>query len=290
MQWSIGFAKNDLASIIRQKKTDVKFNWLPSSNNNTSMADPFLLEVNEDTIKVLYEDFSMVNPGVYGKIVLGVYDRKLKLLFKKEILDNTTHCSYPLVFKENGKTYVLPESCQSNQLCLYEYDTEKQELKNKKVLLNNLPLLDCTPLKYNNKYWLFATMGDETNDHTKLYIFYSDSLLGPYTMHKNNPIKQGLNGIRSGGNFFIVDNELYRPAQNCNLYYGESLTINKIIKLTEDEFEEEPYLKLKGDKSSQFNAGLHTLNVLNDIMVVDGIRMVFMPLKKLRNFFNKLYK
>jgi hypothetical protein len=284
MQWSIGFAENDLANIIRNKKTDIRFKWLPPLKNNVSIADPFLLEVSNDTIQVLYEDFSMVNVDNYGKIVLGLFDKKLNIILQKEILDSGLHSSYPLVFKENGKTYVLPESRKANQLCIYEYDFETKLLKNKVVLINNQPLLDSTLLKHNNKYWLFATMGDGVFDHSKLYIFYADSLLGPYIMHKNNPVKHGLNGTRPGGNFFIVDNELYRPAQNCKEYYGESLTINKIIKLDEDEFEEIPFMVLKGDKNSKFNAGLHTINVMNDVMVVDGIRMVFMPIKKIKNF------
>ena len=105
--------------------------------------------------------------------------------------------------------------------------------------------------------------------------------------HVNNPVKFGLKGTRPAGNIIEVDKVLYRPAQNCSEYYGKSIIINKILKLSASEFIEEPYMEITADKNSEYSEGLHTINSLNDIIVVDGIKMVFMPFKKIRMYLKK---
>ena len=78
----------------------------------------------------------------------------------------------------------------------------------------------------------------------KLNVIYSDSLLGPYIPHPDNPVKSGLNGTRSAGNFIEVDGIIYRPSQNSEKDYGESITINKVNELNEMNVVEEPYMTI----------------------------------------------
>ena len=286
MQWNIGLTKDNIHTVLRDKKNTLSIKWLPVNNVIISVADPFIFKSAGGGINILYEDFSMVDINRYGTIKLIKTNSNFEPIFNKQILDVKTHLSYPSIFVEDGKTYVIPESRQSGEVACYEYDFSTDNLFNKKVI-SHLPLLDPTILKYNNKYWLFATYGDHKFEHSKLYIYYADSLLGPYQPHKMNPVKNDLNGSRPAGNFIISDGNIYRPAQNCSDYYGKSLSFNKLIKLTETEFEEEHHLELLQREDSRFNGGIHTINMVDDVVVVDGIRMAFKPFTKMKLFFTK---
>lgn len=290
MQWNIGFSKCDINHIIRNKQGELTFNWMPQFNNAVSVADPFIFKGKDGRLNLLYENFSMSDPSKYGKIFLAVIDKNFKPTDSKQLLDTKQHSSYPFIFIENGLTYIIPETSALNKVSAYEYNHEQHTLSNEKILINNKPLLDASVFKYNNKYWLFATSADNGFDHSKLYIYYADSLFGDYKPHAKNPVKDNADGSRPAGNIINVDGENYRPAQNCSRYYGESITINKINTLTENEFNEEFYLKIKPDKNSAFKSGIHTINVIDDVIVVDGIKMQFRPIKKWKLFFDKHLK
>ncbi len=290
MQWNIGISRGDIKQIIRDKKCNLSFKWLPLNGSGKSIADPFLFRSKEGQLNVIYEDFSMVDLNKYGTLEMFTLSEEFNIIAAQKILDTKSHISYPFVFKENGTTYIIPESRKKNKVSSYEYDFDTNTVKNEKVLIDNCPLLDSTVLKYNDKYWLFATLGDNLYDHSKLYIYYADNLHGPYTAHPKNPVKFSLKSSRPAGNFIIVDGEIYRPSQNCEMHYGHSITINKIIKLDEFEFIEQPHLELSAEKGSGFNEGLHTINILDDIIVIDGIRMVFKPFLKGQLFFKKRLK
>lgn len=60
--------------------------------------------------------------------------------------------------------------------------------------------------------------------------------------------------------------------------------------LTENEFVEEPYMELESQKKSFYNVGIHTINSIDGIVVVDGIRLVFMPLTKIYFSIKKMIK
>lgn len=279
-----------MEQIIRDKKIDLSFKWLPLKDISHSIADPFVFKDTQGKLHLLYEDFSMTDLSKYGKIFLATLDSSFDITSSKEILDARSHSSYPFIFTEKGKTYVIPETSHQRKVSAYEYDFVNKCLVNERVIINDLPLLDSTIFKYNNKYWLFATLSKKGFGHNQLNIYYADSLLGDYQPHVNNPVKNNINGSRPAGNIIEVDGEIYRPAQNCGQYYGESISINKITKLSETEFSEEFYFKITPDKSGAFNSGVHTINVVDDIIVIDGIKMLFKPITKWRLFLKRKLK
>jgi hypothetical protein len=285
-QWGLGFMKGDIREIIRKRKNGFSFQWLPVSDKNISYADPFIFKANDGKINVLFEKVTSFQ--LDGTISLMVCDESFKTVMEKTVLNNREHLSYPFVFRENGKTYVLPENSLGGSLYCYEFDNETRSFSKQKKILD-LPLIDPTILKYNNKYWLFCTMlGEQLN--SELYIFYADSLTGPYSAHAKNPVKSGLNGTRPAGNFIEVDGNIYRPSQNCSNYYGESITINKLTELSETAFSEEEHMLIHSNPRDEFNYGIHTINIVDDIIIVDGQKRHFQPVRqlgrKLKNIFN----
>ncbi|MDN3655841.1 hypothetical protein QWZ08_09415 [Ferruginibacter paludis] len=286
MQWGIGFCRANIEDVIRNKRLDGNFTWIAHDERLHFIADPFIFRNQDNNINLLFEDFSVERDGFIG---LKVLDDQYNLIAEKKVLESSSHLSYPFVFRENGITYVIPESHQQGKVFVYEYDFLKDELVNGKILVD-LPLLDTTIVKIKDTYWLFANYGDGIDDNNKLYIYYSDALRGEYKPHSLNPVRNNLDGTRPAGNFIVVDGILYRPSQNCGKYYGKSITISEIIHLTPDEFEERHHCEISADHKSEYSAGLHTINVLGDIIVIDGVKLLFMPFTKTRLFLKKVFK
>ncbi|MES1216421.1 MAG: hypothetical protein ABUT20_12970 [Bacteroidota bacterium] len=282
-QWGIGVCTGNLEDIIRQKKNVFDFNWIEIKDKFISYADPFILKTDDGNFHLLFETFTSQMQD--GKIALQVLDSELKLISEKLLLSESYHVSYPFYFKENGKTYVFPEAGESNSLFCYEYDVLNHLLLNKIKILD-LPVIDPTILKYEEKYWLFGTLIGKYR-HSQLHIFYADHLTGPYKSHSQNPVKSSLQGTRPAGAFINVDNEIYRPSQNCSNYYGESLIINRILSLSETEFKEEIYMKLFPQKKTKFKYGMHTINGSDGVIVVDGLAGYFQPVSQLIKFFKE---
>ncbi len=288
-KWIIGICHGNIEEIIRNKSFDLEINWLLKRPFDTFYGDPFPVMSHEGVIKILLEEYSYDDD--YGKISLMTFDEDFRKINHKILLDTKSHLSYPFIFTENNKTYVFPEARKSGKLACYEYDSVNESIYFIKNILD-FPLLDSTILKHDDRYWIFGTLSENDTDY-KLYVFFSDSLLGPYTPHRSNPVKSGLDGTRSAGNFINVDSIIYRPTQNCKEEYGKSITINRVTELNEMRVIEEPYMNISINKIRRYNYGMykiHTINALNEIILVDGMNWTFLPVKQLIKFCKGILK
>ncbi len=283
-QWNVGLARFRPDQLLQQKNINADYTWLTIDTKNRFFADPFIFKGYDGHLQVLYEDFS--NSDSYGKISLTALNGRFEPVMTKELLDTKSHLSYPYVFQEAGKTYIIPEASKSGNLTSYEFDFGSKTLINKKDIITGLPLLDSTILKYEGKYWLFATHRG-THSNSRLYIYYADRFDGPYQEHAGNPVKDNLDGSRPAGDFVSIHGQIYRPTQNSSEYYGKSITLNRIIKLTEKEFEEEVVVKILPPANGDFLYAIHTINFIDDVIVIDGLKRIFMPLEKLGLFIKK---
>lgn len=277
--WVLGLCRGDIGEIIRTKAFKQNIQWLSINSTDHHNADPFLTRLKGGSMRIFFEDLALIEQ--YGKIFSITLDEKLKMESPKLLLDTKSHLSYPFIITEAGRTLVFPEASKSGRLSCYEYDEEKESLTFLQDIID-LPLLDSTILNYNDKYWLFGTINGN-DSHNKLYIFYSDSILGPYLSHPANPVKNSLSSSRPAGSFIVVDNIIYRPSQNCEKSYGGSITINKVIRLDEAGFMEEPYMQISiDDKNLQMHNihTIHTINVIDDIIAVDGQKWTFSPINQ----------
>lgn len=276
-QWSLGFAKANLDELIRNKQTTLNIEWLTPENEMDSWADPFIFKTDDGQTHVLYEKVNSY--GLNGKITLLSLDKQLRPVSHKLVLETEAHLSYPFIYKENGNIYVFPENAFSGSLYCYEFDQATQTLINKKEVINK-PVVDATIIKHEGKYWMFCSMIGKTRN-SDLHIYYADKLTGPYTAHAGNPVKSDKYSARPAGSLINVDGVLYRPAQNCTSIYGESITINKITKLTTAQFAEEQHMTLYANKNDRFNYGIHTINACGDTIIVDGQKKYFQPVQQL---------
>ncbi len=282
-QWIIGICEDNIDTILKNKNFNADIKWLKTKSLEKFYADPFFVNSKENNIKILFEECKFDEE--YGKISLLTLDNNFKKINSKTLLDTQKHLSYPFVFFENDKTFIFPESAQNGKLSCYEYDEINEKINFIQDILH-IPLLDATILKHNTKYWIFGTLGSNNSKYV-LNIYYSDHLFGPYNAHEGNPVKTGLDGIRPAGNFIQSNGNIFRPTQNCKNKYGESITMNRLIVLNEKEYFEELYMKIEIKNANKCNKGIHsihTFNIKNELIVIDGKRWVFSPLRQLKKY------
>ena len=81
----IGISRCDIKEVIRAKSFDPDIKWLPQKSLNKFQADPFLLDLKEDKICILLEEFDSTEK--YAKIALWSLNDLFELEYSKVILD-----------------------------------------------------------------------------------------------------------------------------------------------------------------------------------------------------------
>lgn len=276
--WNIGFVEKSISDILAGPDNRLIIHWLKHDFKDHFFADPFLLPKCNDYIEVLVEDFPYYNKK--GIIALLVIDQNYNLIEKRTICEQPYHQSYPFVFHHEGKTYVVPEASKSGSLWIYELNTRHDALINRKLLINE-PLLDPTLCKIGEYWWLFCTKrGKKANQN--LYVYYSNSPLGPYNLICNSPLKSDLSSSRPAGCMVEVNGKYYRTAQVCSHSYGEGIAVCIIDDISTTSFSEHQQKTIAPDMFF-YPHGLHTLNYTDGLCVVDGLAKEFVPLRKIKN-------
>lgn len=96
-----------------------------------------------------------------------------------------------------------------------------------------------------------------------------------------------IKSARPGGQFFERKGKLYRPAQNCEHFYGESIKLMMVDRLDEETFVEHECIEIKDPKCIE--NGIHTFNAYNGFIVVDGFKEKIVLSKILYIKFKKIY-
>ena len=279
-RYLIGFVENhnNQANLFSQIK------WLDLGGyKNGWFADPFILSANESEIIVLAEEY--VYSTKLGRLVRLAIDRKGFRLKKIDvILDLPTHLSFPIFFKENGKTYLYPENYQSGALTMYEYN-DSTKLLGEPITIITEPLLDSQIVKIEDAYYLFAvkyTSGLQ-EDTKVLLIYKSSTLTGPYS--KIQVIENERNEERGAGAIYINNKgKIIRPVQSCEGGYGKELILKELIPHN-DVFTQVEIARHCTNGNLSTGCGMHTYNSFGDLIVVDvyGFRyLISRWIKKLK--------
>ena len=111
------------------------------------------------------------------------------------------------------------------------------------------------------------------NNSSGLYVFSSDNPLSDnWTPHQLNPILFDSFAGRNGG--FISDNvEQYRVFQKQGFnQYGESLGVARIVKLTNNEYEEVCEFEVVPDFFKSIK-GTHTYSFSDGLLALDFVKI-----------------
>ena len=107
--WNIGFVEDKVQCVIRNDLQNI--HWMKHQYSDRWFADPFILNVDEENIILLVEEFCYsFNKGRIAKLVVSRKDYILKEM--KIVLEEPWHLSFPFILRKNDKIYIIPESCQ----------------------------------------------------------------------------------------------------------------------------------------------------------------------------------
>ena len=209
--------------------------------NNLRLSDPATAQELVDVLTA----FKTRDPNKNGKADIAIAKKSENFEVYHKITNFPKHRSYPFVFDYQGIIYCIPEANQTNKVSLYRFVETRQSasLQWDCDLLEG-KFVDSTLYHHSDgKWYLFTT--PQKQSHTHLLIFVADDLRGPYRPHFNNPVKVDCSNTRMAGMIHEIDGNLVRPAQNSTHHYGESITLNKIVKLNEYQYIEETIKEIK---------------------------------------------
>ena len=222
------------------------------------VADPFLIQ--EQGKYYLFFEIQGVDNGVIG---LATSDDGLHWCYKRVVLEESFHLSYPNVFKWKDDYYLIPESVAVNSVRLYKAMHFPDIWQFVKPIIVDKPLVDSTILSHQGLLWLFSASMDNQN----LYLFYAEHPEGPWTEHPRNPIVRGNSrDARPAGNILDTGNRLIRFSQDSQEYgerYGKAVRGFEIITLTREEYQERPLEGnplLKASGAGWNSIGMHQIS------------------------------
>lgn len=268
--WNIGFCKQTPDELIRERALR-PVQWLKHSYRDRWFADPFILKVTESEIVVFVEECPVDNPkGIICELVIDRNSMRLKERYV--MLKKDTHLSYPAIIRHEGRVYVYPENGASGELNIYEYDEANHCLINPVCILKEA-VADATILKHNGRFYMSATKFPDTQE--KAYLYDSPSLFKTFIQSSEGAYEVLRSFSRQGGDWFEASGRLFRPAQDCVERYGAAISVMGVDAISSSVVEKEAFhIKPEGGK---YKLGLHTLNFLDGMCVVDGYGY-YMPL------------
>ena len=259
--WNVGYYEEGLERLLTDKHP--KIHWAKKRITDRWFADPFILDVTDNEIIILAEEYCYnVRRGRLARVVFDrhTYEEKYFTI----ILDLPTHLSFPFIFRKNGKVYVMPENSASGHSTLYEYDDSSQSL----AALHHIseePFTDATVFQVGGTSWLWTTMTPDPNG--KILSIYEFDNMNFKVGNRNSVISFPTNTARNAGECFEVNGQLYRPAQDCTACYGHGVVIQEVKYLNGKwQFND---INSFYPNSFKYNQGIHTLNHYKGLVVFD---------------------
>lgn len=274
--WSIGLYRCDGEDVENCDGVEPDIIFSPrrlirtTYNYCTGYADPFLF-VKDGYLYLFYEKELSHGPGVINVKRTANFDDWEDL---GTVLQENFHLSYPHVFEEGGHVYMIPETNQNNSVTLYESLNFPYEWVPVKNIMTGHKYADSDILKKGDMWYLFSLYEDSSNPG--LHLYTSSDLLGEFQEHEMSPISVEPLNWRCGGPVFSYQGQYYRPAQKCDIKYGENLALYN-IGICNDSIYEESYVKYLYTEKRKWNerGGHHFCSVVfngDRIIAMDGLQ------------------
>lgn len=260
-KYNIGFVDGNLESIIEGEP--IKVNWMKHSYKDRWFADPFILDVTDNEIIVLVEEW--YDPLQRGRISKLIVDKSsFDLLELKVMIDEGSHLSFPSIERIGNEIYIYPERAGSF-LERYRYDHEKDSFE-KDGRVSDLPLTDSVITDFFGQRLLFSTKMPDANGK-ELGIYSWNNTKKMFVLQEYYHFDENIS--RMAGNFFVYGGNVYRPAQVCIKSYGDAVSIQKVDYQSEKwSFRE---IRRIYSPNKDYDLGFHTFNTYKSVIVVDAL-------------------
>jgi len=264
-RWTVGFAATTVEEILATGSLHEP-SWVTGTANDCYLADPFPIAVDGDSLSLLAEQYHYRSGR--GRIVRIDAGRDGLIRRTCTVAEAPHHLAYPFVLRDGASLVCIPDASASGQT----YACPVEAVHSRRTLISNFAAVDPTLVQHAGRWWLFCTPHGPMNQ-TDLYVFEAESWHGPWRPHPLNPVKCDARSSRPAGALFVHNGALFRPAQDCSRRYGGAVAINRILELSSSTFHEETVCTLKPAATWQWPDGLHTFNVIADVVVVDALRV-----------------
>ena len=280
MIWSVatytannGIFSESIVHNPRQTAADVHRKSMPA----LFIADPFLIpraplnSVNISDRTATWYMFSEILDATEQKGKIGLHishNNMLSFKFKKIVIEEPWHLSFPYIVKENGKYYMTTSGTSGIRskpyfLWLYEAVAFPHNWKKSFRILDgqteSAPV-DPALVKHNSKWYLFirdVNIGDTGLER----LFVSDRLVSKFREHP----KSKRYNIRQSGRI-VFDPDRVVPGWVVFNHTDKRVYGIPIEKLSEDDFEynltESKLILSPLPKTKWASAGMHTLSMV----------------------------
>lgn len=201
-------------------------------------ADPFLFECGGRT-HLFAEEF----PFSTGRGIISVaeIDAAGRVGAFRPVLERAYHLSFPFVFSHAGAHWMIPEACESGAVELYRAAEYPMRWVFDRTLIENVPGCDPVIVPFGGRYFMVLTATRwRGSTWDKQRVFFADSPLGPWQEQAGGMVHMDRTRARAAGAAFNVGERILRPAQNCSKFYGGSMTLLEVRRLSETQCHEVP--------------------------------------------------
>lgn len=240
------------------------------------VADPFMVRFGNQWLMFFEVENRRSGKGEVG---LATSPDALSWKFQGIVLAEPFHLSYPQVFEDAGAWYLLPEAASSGGTRLYQAGASPMGPWHLAAILIDVPLVDPTVFRHDDRWWLLALKGFRGED--ELVLYHADRLAGPWRPHRANPLlRRDRRAVRPAGRVIRHQGALIRFSQDYTAYYGRCVRAFRIDELSTECYSERELVEMDGlgpsgqgwNSTGMHHIDIHELAPDSWIACVDGRR------------------
>jgi hypothetical protein len=262
--WAIGIYVGDSPFTVRQSES-VKNPVLTADSVSDVparfVADPFMINAAGEW----HMFFEVLNSeSGRGEIGFATSRDTGQWHYRKIVLREPFHLSYPYVFEWDNEFYMVPESYQAASVRLYK----ALDFPVSWVFVGNLltgdDFEDTCVFRFNDRWWLITDHARPPYYAGTLRLFFSEHLTGQWIEHPKSPVIDGNPHItRPAGRVIVWNDRVIRFAQDCSPVYGAQVRAFELTELTTTNFHEQQLgtsSVLQGSGMGWNESGMHHID------------------------------
>lgn len=256
-RWELGLVRGGLNGVFSE--TPLEVDWIVNPYRDRWFADPFILDVTDDYVYVLAEEYEFKTQK--GRIAkLSVNRQTLQIDDFVILLELSTHLSFPNILRNGGHVYVYPESCHSGKLDLYEYDSQQEKLVFVQTICDDA-IWDSSIVNVIGIPQLFTA---NKNDYF-LDVYNWDVATSRFVFFKSIPSAE--KSSRMAGQLLKYREKTYMPSQYCERVYGGSIVIKEVV-VNEGIYSFREIKRLDSPHPKR-RIKMHTMNEYKGLVIID---------------------
>ena len=246
-------------------------------------ADPFLIERNGK--KYLFCE--LMQKGAKKASIGCAEVTEAGIGRVRPVLRIGAHLSYPAVFEHKDVVYMLPETRSERKLTLWRAVDFPNTWEQTAVLLDDVEVADATPWWDGRSWVLFLYEPDDEHNRRTLCTATLNPAAGTLGVIRERAVYTEKTG-RPAGTPFRLGSKRIRPTQIGVRRYGEAIAYREMV-INSRTFAERDFGRLSPDcvrvRGYRNILGIHTINRLGHIEVIDVLYRKFAPFRALRRLF-----